>query len=229
MLLRLDRRFMVLRETGKASFLQAMDVARAAARAIGVDLARRGVLAEPDDVFYLTIAEVTGEPPAGARDLVGLRKERRRAYQQLRLPESWKGMPEPIPADDVEAPGTAGPGAGVTGLGVSPGVVEGPARVILDPSDPVGLAEGEILVCHTTDPSWAPLFLPAAGLVIDIGAAISHGAIVAREPAIPCVINTRVGTRPLRTGDRLRVDGSMGTVEVLEPAPGAERPPTRPQ
>jgi pyruvate,water dikinase len=75
---------------------------------------------------------------------------------------------------------------------------------------------GEVLVCHTTDPSWASLFLLASAVVIDIGGPISHGAIVARELGIPCVINTGNGTRVLRSRERVRVDGAAGTVERLD-------------
>ncbi|MGH9039084.1 MAG: PEP-utilizing enzyme, partial [Acidimicrobiia bacterium] len=126
----------------------------------------------------------------------------------------WEGMPDPIPletgaiADDVSE---------VTGVAVSPGIVEGRVRVVLDPNRP--LEPGEILVCETTDPSWTSMFLVAAGLVIDIGGALSHGAIVARELGVPCVINTRVGTRTLRTGDLVRVDGTAGRVTILERQP----------
>jgi pyruvate,water dikinase len=97
-------------------------------------------------------------------------------------------------------------------------VVEGRARVVLDAAASE-LEPGEILVCETTDPSWASLFLVASALVIDIGGALSHGAIVARELGVPCVINTKVGTRRLRTGDHLRVDGNAGLVTVLPAAP----------
>ena len=76
---------------------------------------------------------------------------------------------------------------------------------------------GEILVCHTTDPSWAGYFLVASALVIDVGGPLSHGAIVARELGVPCVINTTVGTAQLVSGDMLRVDGGTGRVEVLVP------------
>ena len=115
----------------------------------------------------------------------------------------------------VEASAAAGAGEEITGLGVSPGVVEGRARVVLDAAASE-LEPGEVLVCETTDPSWASLFLVASALVIDIGGALSHGAIVARELGVPCVINTRTGTRRLRTGDRLRIDGGAGLVTVLE-------------
>jgi pyruvate,water dikinase len=108
----------------------------------------------------------------------------------------------------------------VKGLPVSGGVAEGPARVLLDP-----LADdfepGEILVCETTDPSYASYFLLAAGCAIDIGSALSHGAIAAREVGIPCVINTRDGTKRIRTGDIVRVDGSAGSVEILVRGPAS--------
>jgi phosphoenolpyruvate synthase/pyruvate phosphate dikinase len=121
-----------------------------------------------------------------------------------------------IPAK-IEASDAAQTGDEIAGLAVSPGVVEGRARVVLDAATSE-LEPGEVLVCETTDPSWASLFLVASALVIDIGGALSHGAIVARELGVPCVINTRVGTRRLRTGDLLRVDGDAGMVTVLEAA-----------
>ncbi|HLF41678.1 MAG TPA: PEP-utilizing enzyme, partial [Acidimicrobiia bacterium] len=122
----------------------------------------------------------------------------------------------------AEAAGSGAPavaGQDLTGMPVSPGVAEGRARVVRDPLAGDPLEPGEILVCETTDPSWTSLFLVAAGLVIDIGGALSHGAIVARELGVPCVINTRTGTSRLRTGDVVRVDGDAGTVIVLAPAP----------
>jgi pyruvate,water dikinase len=103
----------------------------------------------------------------------------------------------------------------IEGLGVSPGVVEGIARVIIDPATSDPLEPGEILVCGATDPSWVGHFLVAAALVIDVGGPMSHGAIVARELGVPCVINTIVGTSRLRTGDTVRIDGTSGTVELL--------------
>jgi pyruvate,water dikinase len=89
--------------------------------------------------------------------------------------------------------------------------------VVSDPAE-ADVEPGDVLVCATTDPSWASLFLVAAAVVIDIGGPISHGAIVARELGIPCVINTRTGTRQLHTGDLVCVDGDKGTVEVIEQA-----------
>jgi phosphohistidine swiveling domain-containing protein len=212
-LLGMASRYIPLREVGKTAFLQAVDVARANARIMGEDLARRGVLSHADDVFYLTVAELLGDPPADAKQLTAYRRDQREEYLRLRLPESWTGQPTPLPIEEGVA---ATAGDEITGLAVSPGVVEGRARVVTDPGEP--LEEGEILVCETTDPSWTSLFLVAGGLVIDIGGALSHGAIVARELGVPCVINTKTGTTRLRTGDLLRVDGNAGVVSVLASA-----------
>ena len=117
---------------------------------------------------------------------------------------------------DVEdsAEGAAGR---LSGVGVSSGIVEGPARVVTDPAL-ADMDPGDILVAHTTDPSWASLMFMASALVVDIGGQLSHAAVVARELGIPCVMNTLDGTRLLRDGDRLRVDGGAGTVEILERA-----------
>jgi pyruvate,water dikinase len=105
----------------------------------------------------------------------------------------------------------------VEGVGVSAGVVEGLVRVVTDPSfDDV--EPDEVLVAPTTDPSWASIMFVSSALVVDIGGPLSHAAVVARELGVPCVVNTRSGSRVLRTGDRVRVDGTTGRVEILERA-----------
>jgi pyruvate,water dikinase len=96
-------------------------------------------------------------------------------------------------------------------------VVEGRVRVLLSP-DFDAVEPDEILVAPTTDPSWSSVMFISSALVVDIGSALSHAAVVARELGLPCVVNTRSGTRDLRTGDLVRVDGTAGTVTVLERA-----------
>ncbi len=209
LLLALGRRYIPLRVVAKAAFQQTFDVARAAARRIGVLHAASGRIADPDDVFFLTRHELLA-PPDSVRSAVGERRALRARYAEIDLPVEFRGMPQPI----VYAPSSAIDVGPVTGLGVSPGVVEGIARIVHEPGDSE-LEPGEILVCQTTDPSWSAYFLLAAGVVIDIGGSLSHGAIVARELGIPCVINTLDGTRRLRTGERIRVDGGTGRVERL--------------
>jgi pyruvate,water dikinase len=220
LVLGLAGRYLPLRGVGKVAFLQSLDVARAAARRIGELLAADEVLAEPDDVFYLTADEVLGSPPPDAKDLVAERREIRDGYRTLRLPTFWTGEPvyELIEDLDVAAASAAGTTRSLTGVGVSAGVAEGPARVVTDPAL-ADMEPGDILVAHTTDPSWASLMFMAAALVVDIGGQLSHAAVVARELGIPCVMNTLDGTRALHDGDRLRVDGAAGTIEILKRAP----------
>jgi pyruvate,water dikinase len=199
-----------LRGVAKRSFLQSIDVARASARRIGELLVAEGVLASADDVFFLTTDELTGRLPEHAADLVARRRERRERYRELSVPTSWRGDCVP------EAPSDLAPGEGViTGIGVSAGVVEGVVRV-LESSDSTAFVPDEVLVAPTTDPSWSSIMFVSAALVVDIGGALSHASMVARELGIPAVVNTADGTRRLRTGDRVRVDGTRGTVEVLE-------------
>jgi pyruvate,water dikinase len=206
-------RLIPLRGVGKAAFLRCSDVGRTAARVIGAELAAQGVLEDPEDVFMFTIDELL-RPDLRDREwgVIAERRATRAEYKQLDVPEFWDGMPEPFPV----ATGAERAEVAVTGAAVSPGVVEGVARLILDPDGDEDLEPGEILVCRTTDPSWASLMMVASALVIDIGGPISHGAIVARELGIPCVTGTRTGTSAIRTGDRLRVDGGAGTVEILD-------------
>jgi pyruvate,water dikinase len=98
----------------------------------------------------------------------------------------------------------------------SPGMAEGPVRVILAPADFGRLRSGEVLVAPYTNPAWTPLFQRAAAVIVDGGAATSHAAIVAREYGIPAVMGTVSGTQTLRNGERVRVDGNRGCVIRLE-------------
>jgi phosphohistidine swiveling domain-containing protein len=217
--------FVPLRETGKTAYIQAIDVARLAARVAGRELAGAGVIEAADDVFFFTRAELAGVLPDNAGVVVEARKRFYRECQRVRLPDYWKGVPEPLPLErPVERSGAP---VDLHGIGVSPGVVVGTVRVVHD-SDEDQLQPGEILVCETTNPSWVTLFLVADAMVIDIGGVISHGAIAARELGIPCVINTRDGTRLLRTGDTVRVDGSTGVVAVLDRAASMTDPVLEP-
>jgi pyruvate,water dikinase len=201
-----------LRQIGKTAFVLTLDVGRRCARVLGEQLVADGRADDVDDIFYLTLDEATAATPGG-RELVAFRRDRRAHYKQLTVPEMFDGTPNPIAlsTNDIRA------GDKVEALGVgAPVTVEGCVRLVLDPSQcdqPLG--SGEVLVTTTTDPSWASMFATACALVIDVGGAVSHGAIVARELGIPCVINTKTGTRTFRDGDMVRVDGVAGTVELL--------------
>jgi pyruvate,water dikinase len=210
-------------ELGKASYLMGIDGGRAATRDLGATFVAAGRLDDADDAFYFTISELQDGLPDNARQVVAYRRRLRDEHRAKELPITFTGMPEPIVAGAVATDGDNE----VRGLSGAVGIVEGRARVILDPATADPLDEGEVLVCRFTDPSWTPLFLLASALVIDIGASASHGAIVARELGIPCVIGTGDGTRRITTGDLLKVDGSTGVVTISEravtEASGAER------
>ena len=207
-------------ELTKAGFLTAVDGTRCAAGALGRQMVADGRLDSPEDTFYLTIEELQGPWLHDARDLVAFRKARREEYRTMELPVIFSGMPQPVVVD--EAPG-ADPSS-VRGTPAGPGLVEGTVRVVLDADSDDVLEDGEVLVCKFVDPGWTALVSLAGALVTDIGSPASHGAIVARELGIACVVGTGNATRALCTGDVVRVDGSTGEIAVLtRSAGGGER------
>lgn len=200
-------------ELGKSTYHMAIDGCRFAARRIGRQLAAQGVIDDAEDVFFFTMDELEQRPPRDARRLSEFRRQRHAEYESVDIPMTFTGMPTPVPLSthaDIEP-------TLLRGIGGSAGVTEGFVRVVHDPDE--DLEPGEILVCRTTNPSWTPLFGLAEAIVLDIGAPNSHGPIIAREMGIPCVINVGNGTTALRTGDRVRVDGAAGTVEVVSRGP----------
>ena len=124
-------------------------------------------------------------------------------------PEKWrvKGADRPVSLEQDEV---------LMGLPGCPGTAEGRARVVLDSNDPTALEPGDILVAPITDPSWTPLFVPSAAVIVDVGAALSHAIIVSRELGIPCVISATAATERIPDGALIRVDGDTGAVTVLE-------------
>ena len=103
----------------------------------------------------------------------------------------------------------------LTGISVSPGVVTGPARVILHASDDY-VRPGEILVVPFTDPGWTPYFVNAAGIVTDMGGLLIHGSIIAREYDIPCVVDVGPATKIIKTGQTISVDGNSACVQIIQ-------------
>ena len=122
---------------------------------------------------------------------------------------------EELEANQEPAADNASPGDVLTGSAGSSGVARGRARVILDPADALELEPGEVLVAPLTDPAWTPLFLPAAAVVVNVGALMSHAVIVSRELAIPCVVAVEAATERIATGTLVEVDGTAGTVTIL--------------
>jgi pyruvate,water dikinase len=176
-------------------------------------LARAGVLHEPEDIFFLTLQELHDVVRTNQVDdeLIHRRKEAFRSYQALTPPRVLTSDGEAVAGayrrDDVP------PGA-LVGLAVSAGTIEGRARVILDMAQ-ADLEPGDILVTTHTDPSWTPLFVAIKGLVTEVGGLMTHGAVIAREYGLPAVVGVEDATRLIPDGQRIRVHGTRGYIEVL--------------
>ncbi|MEV7128230.1 rifamycin-inactivating phosphotransferase [Streptomyces sp. NPDC093260] len=176
-------------------------------------LARAGVLREAEDVFYLTFQEFHDVVRTHRVDhrLIRRRMDEFRSFQALTPPRVLTSDGEAVTGayrrDDV-------PDGALVGLPVSAGTVEGRARVVLDPAE-ADLEAGDILVTTFTDPSWSPLFVGIAGLVTEVGGLMTHGAVIAREYGLPAVVGVERATRLIRDGQRVRVRGTDGYVEVL--------------
>jgi rifampicin phosphotransferase len=216
LVLKLARERVPDRGRGKRAFLQAIDVTRLAARRAGELLFRDAVLDQPDDIFYLTEEESAQPLPRDVKELIAKRRERRELYERFEFAHTrWRGSPELVRRDagalETER---MHPGQILSGKGASSGVVEGEVRVVRDPTFE-DVQPGEVLVASTTDPSWCSIMFASAALVVDLGGLLSHAAVVARELDIPCIVDARDATRRLKTGDRVKVDGNAGTVELL--------------
>jgi phosphoenolpyruvate synthase/pyruvate phosphate dikinase len=176
-------------------------------------LVQAGVLAGKEDIHYLTFYELHDVVRTHRVDdrLIAQRKEEFRAYQALTPPRVLTSDGEAVAGsyrrDDVPADALAG-------LPVSGGTVEGRARVILDLAQ-ADLEAGDILVTSFTDPSWSPLFVGIAGLVTEVGGQMTHGAVIAREYGLPAVVGVQRATRLIRDGQRIRVHGTDGYIELL--------------
>ena len=205
---------------------------RQALLAIGRKLVAAGALDAPGDVVFFKYNElrVFMGNPAGmdGRTLVAERKaEREKAYTfrpkewvgtatktQLAFPylNLW-GFPDKFYRKESTVAGQ------INGLGGSPGVVEGIARVVLREDQFDDVRAGDILVCQMTNPAWVVLFTKIVGLVTDAGGTVSHPAVLSREFGIPAVVGTSVATEQIKNGDRVRINGTTGLVEILISAP----------
>ena len=211
-----SRRGAAMRENAKSEPMRFWAQLRRLALELGRRFARRGVLENPEVIFFLKLEENDrarrGEPAFDARRLVADRRAECERNKSITPPKVVVGIFDPenfIPDaldTDVEV---------FTGIPVSPGVVTGKAHVILKADMNEHLAPGEILVAPFTDPGWTPYFVPAAAIVMDLGGLLSHGSIIAREYGIPAVVNVGPATKIIRTGQLIQVDGDRGRVTIL--------------
>jgi rifampicin phosphotransferase len=206
-----------LREAPKFFAIRMMGIVRQGLLKSGQEFSEAGLLDQPDDLFFLYIRELDeialkDEFPSDIRTRI-INRRRLRQREMLR-----KQIPRVLLSDGtafyegVSAP--EGDSSTLVGDPVSPGVVEGIVRVVFNPHE-TQLEPGEILVCPGTDPAWTPLFLAAGGLVMEIGGMMTHGSVVAREYGIPAVVGVDRATERLRTGQRVRVNGSKGVIQII--------------
>ncbi|MGB8942904.1 MAG: rifamycin-inactivating phosphotransferase [Streptomyces sp.] len=207
------RTFIGYREYPKYGIISRYFVYKQALLAEAERLVQAGVLREQEDAFYLTFQELHDVVQSNQVDdgLIQQRKDAFRSYHALTPPRVLTSDGEALTGayrrDDV-------PEGALVGLPVSAGTIEGRARVILDMAD-ADLEAGDILVTTFTDPSWSPLFVGIAGLVTEVGGLMTHGAVIAREYGLPAVVGVERATRLIRDGQRIRVHGTDGYIEIL--------------
>ncbi|MFI9353862.1 rifamycin-inactivating phosphotransferase [Streptomyces lydicus] len=207
------RTFIGYREYPKYGIVSRYFVYKQALLAEAERLVRANVLPEKEDIFYLTFQELHDIVRSNQVDdqLIQQRKDAFRSYHALTPPRVLTSDGEAVTGayrrDDA-------PAGALIGLPVSAGTIEGRARVILDLAE-ADLEAGDILVTTFTDPSWSPLFVGIAGLVTEVGGLMTHGAVIAREYGLPAVVGVEQATRLIRDGQRIRVHGTDGYIEIL--------------
>jgi phosphohistidine swiveling domain-containing protein len=210
------RRGLAIKENVKSECVQCVTHVRFHLLELGRRLVRHGRCDDQNDVFFLTVGELQPHllfgDGSGLRKIVAARRAEHARNQDLRPPPVVFGNGDPLTwQTESSLPSVQQ----LEGLPVSPGVVIGRARVILQTSSDDRVLPGEILVAPSTDPAWSLHFVTAAGVAIDLGGMLSHGSILAREYGLPAVTNLGSATRAIHTGDLVQVDGNRGLVTIL--------------
>lgn len=218
--MRTARVFIAGRERTKLTSMLTNHEIRLPMYELGRRMTDRGVLRTPREIFLLRDAELDSfvNAPEEMIDLIRQRANDFESLGSLQDPFIVNGVVPPL--SEWGERGVSGQpadaGDELAGVPGSPGIVTGKARVITDPSDPQGLEPGEILVAPITDPSWTPLFIPAAGVVVEVGAPLSHSVIVSREFGIPCVTGVFEAVSKIPNGAIISVNGVTGSVTIAE-------------
>ncbi len=209
------RLLMGARESPKFYVIRMMGIARNAILNVGHEFAAVDTINHGEDLFFLRMEELESLARNEINDWKTLIAERRAAYER----ESRRRQVPRVLVSDGRAfyeglGAESDNGDLITGSPVSPGSVEGFVQVVFNPND-AQLAPGEILVCPGTDPAWTPLMMAAGGLITEVGGMMTHGSVVAREFGIPAVVGVHQATQRLKSGQRIRLDGTTGTIMVL--------------
>jgi phosphohistidine swiveling domain-containing protein len=203
------------RESPKLYIIRLMGIARQALLEVGEAFVEAGAITQPDDLVYLTMSELDALSQDEKLDWNAIVVKRRAAYvfehRRRQVPRVlvsdgrafYEGLGAVTQTDNI-----------IVGSPVSPGVVEGIVRVVLDARG-AKLEPGEILVCPGTDPAWTPLLMTASGLITEVGGLMTHGSVVAREFGIPAVVGIDQATMRLNDGQRIRLDGATGEIVLV--------------
>ncbi|HWR43373.1 phosphoenolpyruvate synthase [Sporomusa sp.] len=212
-LIKVHRSFIGLREHPKFFIVQNLDMIKQAILQEAAQLVAAGILEHKDDIYWFSLQEIKEiiETQQADRTIIAMRKEKFQHDAKLNPPRAITSEGEIITAK----PGAHVPPGALAGSPVSAGTIEGRARVILKLEE-AKMDKGDILVAPYTDPGWTPLFPLAAGLVTEVGGLMTHGAVVAREYGIPAVVGVDNATRTIRDGQKIRVNGTHGFVELLD-------------
>ena len=215
-LIRRVRAYLALREHHRFAFAHLFMNTRQAILGAARMAVKRGLIRAVDEVWFLELDELIGlldgqAGPGTLSERIANRREAHARFERMSPPRllTSDGEALKVLGEEILPTGT------LAGVAVSAGVVEGVARVVLDPARD-RLHPGEILVAPFTDPGWTPLFVHAGALVMEVGGMMTHGSVIAREYGIPAVVGVDGATRKIQTGQRLRVDGDHGRVSVLD-------------
>ncbi|PFP27638.1 phosphoenolpyruvate synthase [Bacillus sp. AFS073361] len=209
----LIRNFIGYREYPKYGMINRYFVYKQALLKEAEQLVKAGLIHEKEDIYYLTFEEFRETVRTNKLDyqLINKQKDEYKLYEKLTTPRV-------ITSDGETLSGAYKrenlPAGAIAGLPVSAGVIEGRARVLLNMED-ADLEEGDILVTSFTDPSWTPLFVSIKGLVTEVGGLMTHGAVIAREYGLPAVVGVEHATKLIQDGQRIRVNGTEGYIEIL--------------
>jgi phosphoenolpyruvate synthase/pyruvate phosphate dikinase len=209
----LIRNFIGYREYPKYGMISRYIVYKQALLKEAEQLVKKGVIREKEDIYYLTLEELLDVVRTNKLDYeyISKRKDEYKFYEKLTPPRVITSDGEIIAGEYHRE---SLPTEAIAGLPVSSGVIEGRARVILNLEDAV-LEEGDILVTSFTDPGWTPLFVSIKGLVTEVGGLMTHGAVIAREYGLPAVVGVENATKLIKDGQRIRVNGTAGYIEIL--------------
>ncbi|MEK4105429.1 phosphoenolpyruvate synthase [Paenibacillus sp. FSL R10-2791] len=212
-MIHLIRNFSGFREYPKYGMVNRYFVYKQALLKEAEQLVQAGVIPEKEDIYYLTFEELREVVSRCKLDyqIISKRKEEYKLYEKLTPPRVLTSDGEII-AGKYNRENL--PTEAIVGLAVSSGVIEGRARVILNMED-ADLEDGDILVTLFTDPSWTPLFVSVKGLVTEVGGLMTHGAVIAREYGLPAVVGVENATKLIKDGQRIRVHGTEGYIEIL--------------